>query len=78
MVRCQTATLDMSVAIRLNEYISGRRPDTVCDACISRALGIRDQQVNQVTVALATTSKFDRRVGSCCDCGKEQKVTCKL
>ena len=67
----------MSLAGRINDYITGRKPDSICDACISRALEVRDTQANQVTVALSTTSDFDREVGRCFDCGKEQKVTRK-
>jgi hypothetical protein len=68
----------MSIASRINEYVTTRRPETICDPCVARALDIRDQQANQVTVALATTSEFDRTTGRCADCGKEQKVTRRI
>ena len=68
----------MSLASRINEYLTGRRPATICDPCVARALSIRDQQANQVTVALATTSEFDRTTGRCADCSKEQKVTHRI
>ena len=71
------AAVDLSLADRINEFITARRPESICDACISRALKVRDQQINQVTIALATTSDFDRNPGRCVDCGKEQKVTRK-
>ena len=45
---------------------------------VLKALDIRDQQANQVTVALATTSDFHRTTGRCADCGKEQKVTHRI
>jgi hypothetical protein len=64
----------MYLASRVNEYITGRRPDWICDACLARALSVRDQQTNQIAVALGTTSDFDRGDGVCADCGKEQKV----
>lgn len=35
---------------------------------------IRHQQANRVTMALETTSDFNRWNGVCHDCGKEQKV----
>jgi hypothetical protein len=64
----------MHLAQRVNAYISKRRPDTICDACIARAMDIRHQQANRVTMALETTSDFQRGNGLCADCGKEQKV----
>jgi hypothetical protein len=62
------------LAQRVNDYICTRRSDPICDACIARALDIRHQQANRVTMALETTSDFDRGNGICIDCGKEQKV----
>ena len=67
----------MALAHRINDFVTARKPDGLCDACISRALNVRDQQANQVTIALATTSDFERESGRCVDCGKEQKVTRK-
>ena len=67
----------MSLAQRINDFITERKPQRICDACISRALGVRDQQANQVAIALATTSDFEREPGRCADCGKDQKVTWK-
>lgn len=64
----------MSVAEPVNVYITERRPDAICDPCLGRALNIRDQQANQVAVALGTTGEFDRDRGVCADCGKAQKV----
>jgi hypothetical protein len=64
----------MHLAYRVNEYISKRRPETICDACIGRAMDVRHQQANRVTMALETTSDFDRGNGICADCFKEQKV----
>lgn len=64
----------MHLAYKVNAHISGRSPDTICDACIAKSLDIRHQQANRVTMALETTSDFDRGHGICEDCGKEQKV----
>ena len=64
----------MHLAQRVNDYITKRHKDTLCDACIARAMGIRHQQANRVTMALETTSDFERGNGICADCGKEQKV----
>lgn len=62
------------LAQKVNDYITKRRAKPVCDACIARDLDIRHQQANRVTMALETTSDFDRGNGICTDCGKEQKV----
>ena len=64
----------MNLAERVNRYITNRRPETLCDACIARALNLLHQQANRVTMALGTTSDFDRGNGMCADCDKEQKV----
>lgn len=66
------------LAQRVNDYITKRRPAPLCDACIARSLEIRHQQANRVTMALETTSDFDRGNGLCADCGKEQKVIVRL
>jgi hypothetical protein len=63
------------IAERVNQYITGRRGDALCDACVANALSLRHQQANRVTMAFKTTSDFDRQVGLCADCGKEQLVT---
>ena len=64
----------MTLASRVNEYITKRRPERICGACLARALSVRDQQTSQIAVALGTTSDFDRGDGVCADCGKQQKV----
>ena len=65
----------MIIAERVNAYLTKRRPQAICDACVAGNLGLRHQQANRVTMALGTTSDFDRRNAVCADCGKEQKVT---
>jgi len=64
----------MHLAYRVNEHISKRRPATICDSCIAMAIEIRPQQANRMTIALETTSDFERGNGICVDCRKEQKV----
>jgi len=65
----------MIIAERVNQFITKRYPNPLCDACIASALDLRHQQANRVTMALGTTSDFNRDHGICADCGKEQKVT---
>ena len=64
----------MHLAQRVNDFISKRRHDPICDGCIAQAMGIRHQQANRVTMALETTSDFNRWDGVCHDCRKEVKV----
>ena len=68
----------MIIAERVNDFITKRHPMAICDACIAQSLGLLHQQANRVTMALGTTSDFDRGNGICVDCGKEQKVTARL
>ena len=69
---------DMIIAERVNEYVTKRYPEAICDACVAKALKLRHQQANRVTMALGTTSDFDRGGGFCIACGKDQKVTRRL
>jgi hypothetical protein len=69
--------MTIHLAQRVNDYITKRRPQAICDACIARALNIRHQQANRVTMALETTNDFDRGNGVCADCDKQQKVIVK-
>lgn len=47
----------------------------IAERVIANALSLKHQQANRVTMALGTTSDFDRRIDVCHECGKEQKVT---
>ena len=68
----------MHVAQVVLDSITSRRPAAICDACIARAAGIRHQQASRITIALGTTSQFDRASDICVDCGKDQKVIRRL
>ncbi len=47
-----------------------------CDRCIQEALDLaQNNQVQQITSALATTSEFVRGKGACAACGKTKVVT---
>jgi hypothetical protein len=65
----------MIIAERVNEYITKRRPDEVCDACVAADLGLRHQQANRVTMALGTTSDFTREPGRCAECDRDLVTT---
>ena len=65
----------MIIAQRVNDYLTKRRPDEVCDSCVADHLALRHQQANRVTMALGTTSDFTRETGLCSDCGRELVTT---
>ena len=65
----------MIIAERVNEYLTKRRPDEVCDGCVAAHLKLRHQQANRVTMALGTTSDFVRGTGRCSDCDRELVTT---
>jgi hypothetical protein len=65
----------MIIAERVNQYLTQRRPDEVCDSCIADHLKLRHQQANRVTMALGTTSDFMRGPGVCGDCHRELITT---
>jgi hypothetical protein len=65
----------MIIAEQVNQYLTERRPDEVCDACVAARLKVRHQQANRVTMALGTTSDFTRGPSLCVDCGRERVTT---
>jgi hypothetical protein len=65
----------MIIAQRVNDYLTKRRTDEVCDGCVASHLGLGHQQANRVTMALGTTSDFTRKTGLCADCARELVTT---
>jgi hypothetical protein len=65
----------MIIAERVNQYLTQRRPDELCDGCVAAHLKLRHQQANRVTMALGTTSDFARGRGVCVDCNRELVTT---
>ena len=64
-----------TIAWRVNEFITKRKPLAVCDDCIASSLHLsRRQQSARVTGALETTSDFVRETDECSICGAEKKV----
>lgn len=64
-----------TIASRVNEFITGQRPQAVCDDCIASRLHLsRRQQSARVTGALETTTDFEREVDQCAICGHDKKV----
>ena len=50
-----------------------------CDRCLQEALGVsQNNQIQQITSALATTSEFVREKAPCAGCGKTKTVTWRV
>ena len=65
----------MIVAERVNIFIKRVSPDTYCDGCITRELGLtKPQHVAQITAALGTCRDFVREDGVCDFCAEERRV----
>jgi hypothetical protein len=65
----------MIIAERVNNYLTERRPDDICDSCVADRLNLRHQQANRVTMALGTTNDFRRGPGLCVECDRELITT---
>ncbi len=60
---------------RVNALITGSGA-AHCDRCIQEGLGVsQNNQVQQITSALATTREFVREKAACAGCGKTKAVT---
>ena len=62
----------MYIAQKINDFVTARQPNAVCDECIGNALNL-STQTSQMTAALGTTSDFIRDKGICAIC-KNKKV----
>ena len=66
---------EMLVAQKINDYITAKRPDAVCDLCIVSGLGLtRQAHAAQITGALGTTTDFERGKELCSACGEVRVV----
>ena len=65
----------MSIAERVNKFITKHKPDAFCDDCIAEQLDLsRRQEANLVTITLATTDNFQREIDNCSLCREVKKV----
>jgi len=66
----------MSVPQRINDFITAKKPNAVCNMCIADGLGMINKAAHpaQVTGALATTSDFIQEQGQCALCKTNKKV----
>jgi len=66
----------MSRPQEVNDFITRRAPNPVCNKCIAEGLGWPNKTAHpaQITAALATTSDFVREQGLCSICHGEKEV----
>jgi hypothetical protein len=66
----------MSRPQEVNDFITARRPNAVCNRCIAEALGWTNAGAHpaQITGALATTRDFTQERGRCSICNNDKKV----
>lgn len=66
----------MTIAERVNDYITRYQPKAFCDDCLHAELGLSlRQQAHRVTSALGTTNDFRREKDTCSLCGALKMVT---
>jgi hypothetical protein len=66
----------MSRPQEVNDFITNRRPEAICNKCIAHGLGWTNDAAHpaQITGALATTSDFVQEYGLCSICKDSKKV----
>ena len=66
----------MSVPQRINDFITSRRPQAICNKCIAKSIGLENETAHpaQITGALATTNDFIQEPGTCTMCKGSKKV----
>lgn len=67
----------MTRAQQVNDAISKKWPENICDACVAKAMRLRyDASTPAINaIALATTSDFERDRGVCAVCQYTRIVT---
>lgn len=66
----------MSRPQEVNDFITKKSPNAVCNKCIAQGLGWTNDAAHpaQITGALATTSDFMQEAGVCAICQSNKKV----
>jgi hypothetical protein len=65
----------VTIATKINEYLTNLKPKAVCDDCIRASLKLSQrQQAALRTETLATTSDFQRQRDECFLCHSEKLV----
>ena len=65
----------MEAMDRVANVLLGNRGNTYRDACLAESLAFEGRhEVQQVTSALADSSLFQRRFGTCSMCGRDRLV----
>lgn len=69
----------MTAKFDIQEFLENIKPDTRCDDCLSKELGIEPrQQVNQICRPLSEQGLLARGRGVCTRCGKAKLVNATL
>lgn len=60
----------MSVAQRINDFVTSNKSESICNRCIADSIGLRDKGAHpsQITLALSTTSDFEITKDRCSIC----------
>jgi hypothetical protein len=65
----------MDAMDRVANVLLGNRGNTYCDSCLAKSLAFDGRhEVQQVTSALADSSLFQRRFGTCSMCRRDRLV----
>jgi hypothetical protein len=66
----------VSVAQKINDFITSHRPAPVCNRCIAQGIGLSDYGAPPapICVTLATTGDFAQQHGPCSLCHRPRKV----
>ena len=64
------------IADKIAEVIPAYPSEGFCDDCLAEAVGIRRQQAQRITSALAITSDYQRWNDECELCGRTKLVIC--
>lgn len=70
----------MLVAQQINDFVTSKRPEKICDKCIADGVGLVNKTAHpaQITSALSTTSDFEVSKGMCLICKNVRKVIRRL
>jgi hypothetical protein len=64
---------DMTIAERVEKFLSRRAPAAFCNNCIAKEISLSSHQVQRVTSALGTTTFHHAENGSYSVCGEMRK-----
>jgi hypothetical protein len=60
---------------RVAAFLVSHQPESFCDECLARALGIDPSTAYRAAVKVGRGGEFIREYGVCSDCGESRLVT---